>query len=386
VTGVSGSGKSSLVFDTVYAEGQRRYVETFSPYARSSSTAWTSRRSIASRASRPRSRSTDESRAHVPLDRGTMTELNDHLKLLYARAARLHCSGCGQPCGATRPTASRSSCARARPRPATAAKRHLPGRDPEELQRGRGAPAPRGAGLHAHPRTRRGPARGRAGPLPRRRCGFEPRARGARGRAARGARGAWTSRSRTARRGNSPPTCTARAATSTTATPCRACSRSTRRSAPARPAAASAGDRRGLGPRRAGRHEIAARRRGASLADPVVPRVPGRSRPVRHASAACRSTTPWRELGDEHRRWVIEGEGHWDDGVWYGARRFFRLAREQGVQDAHPRAAVEVPQLRGLLGLQRRAAQPEALLWRLGADDGPAGSASTTSCCCPSTA
>ena len=49
VTGVSGSGKSSLVFDTLYAEGQRRYVETFSPY----SIVWTARKSNALKASRP---------------------------------------------------------------------------------------------------------------------------------------------------------------------------------------------------------------------------------------------------------------------------------------------------------------------------------------------
>jgi excinuclease ABC subunit A len=54
VTGVSGSGKSSLVFDTLYAEGQRRYVETFSPYARQFLDRMESRRSIASRAFRHR--------------------------------------------------------------------------------------------------------------------------------------------------------------------------------------------------------------------------------------------------------------------------------------------------------------------------------------------
>ena len=63
VTGPSGSGKSSLVFDTLYAEGQRRYVETFSaPTRASSSTAWTARRSTASTACRRRSRSTRPTR------------------------------------------------------------------------------------------------------------------------------------------------------------------------------------------------------------------------------------------------------------------------------------------------------------------------------------
>jgi excinuclease ABC subunit A len=98
VTGVSGSGKSSLVFDTVYAEGQRRYVETFSPYARQ----------FLDRMDKPQVDRIDGIPPAIAIDQtnpvrtsrstvGTMTELNDHLKLLYARVARLHCRGCGQP-------------------------------------------------------------------------------------------------------------------------------------------------------------------------------------------------------------------------------------------------------------------------------------------------
>jgi len=97
VTGVSGSGKSSLVFDTVYAEGQRRYVRPSRRTRGSSSIAWTSRRWTASKGSaRDRDRP-DQSRAHSRSTVGTMTELNDHLKLLFARAARLYCRGCGRP-------------------------------------------------------------------------------------------------------------------------------------------------------------------------------------------------------------------------------------------------------------------------------------------------
>ncbi len=97
VTGVSGSGKSSLAFDTVYAEGQRRYVETFSPYARQ----------FLDRMDRPRADRIDGIPPAIAIDQtnpvrtsrstvGTMTELNDHLKLLFARAARLFCHGCGR--------------------------------------------------------------------------------------------------------------------------------------------------------------------------------------------------------------------------------------------------------------------------------------------------
>jgi excinuclease ABC subunit A len=97
VTGVSGAGKSSLAFDTVYAEGQRRYVETFSPYARQ----------FLDRMDKPRADRIEGIPPAIAIDQtnpvrtsrstvGTMTELNDHLKLLFARAARLFCRGCGR--------------------------------------------------------------------------------------------------------------------------------------------------------------------------------------------------------------------------------------------------------------------------------------------------
>jgi excinuclease ABC subunit A len=98
VTGVSGSGKSSLVFDTLYAEGQRRYVETFSAYARQ----------FLDRMDKPQVDRIDGVPPAIAIDQtnpvrtsrstvGTMTELNDHLKLLFARAATLHCRRCAQP-------------------------------------------------------------------------------------------------------------------------------------------------------------------------------------------------------------------------------------------------------------------------------------------------
>src|SRR5882724_6958800 len=98
VTGVSGSGKSSLVFDTLYAEGQRRYVETFSPYARQ----------FLDRMDKPQVDSIAGIPPAIAIDQtnpvrtsrstvGTMTELNDHLKLLFARAATLFCQCCGKP-------------------------------------------------------------------------------------------------------------------------------------------------------------------------------------------------------------------------------------------------------------------------------------------------
>ena len=97
VTGVSGSGKSSLAFDILYAEGQRRYVESFSAYARQ----------FLDRMDRPhveriegilpaiaidQSRPVRTSRSSV----GTMTELHDYLKLLYAKLGVPHCRRCGK--------------------------------------------------------------------------------------------------------------------------------------------------------------------------------------------------------------------------------------------------------------------------------------------------
>ncbi|HSD44346.1 MAG TPA: excinuclease ABC subunit UvrA [Burkholderiales bacterium] len=98
VTGVSGSGKSSLVFDTLYAEGQRRYVETFSSYARQ----------FLDRMDKPQVDRIDGCLPAIAIDQtnpvrtsrstvGTMTELNDHIKPLFARAAQLCCRGCGRP-------------------------------------------------------------------------------------------------------------------------------------------------------------------------------------------------------------------------------------------------------------------------------------------------
>ncbi|MDO5691958.1 MAG: excinuclease ABC subunit A [Pseudomonadota bacterium] len=98
VTGPSGSGKSSLVFDTLYAEGQRRYVETFSAYARQ----------FLDRMDKPAVDRVEGVPPAIAIDQtnpvrssrstvGTMTELNDHLKLLFARAGQLFDRETAQP-------------------------------------------------------------------------------------------------------------------------------------------------------------------------------------------------------------------------------------------------------------------------------------------------
>ena len=100
-TGVSGSGKSSLAFDTLYAEGQRRYVTSLSAYARQflgqmekpdvdQITGLAPTISIAQKTAGQNPRSTV----------GTITEIYDYLRVLFARVGTPHCTGCGQPIGA----------------------------------------------------------------------------------------------------------------------------------------------------------------------------------------------------------------------------------------------------------------------------------------------
>jgi len=97
VTGVSGSGKSSLAFDTIYAEGQRRYVESLSTYARQ----------FLEQMEKPRVESIEGLSPAIAIEQrsagrnprstvGTVTEIYDHLRLLFARVGHPHCPECGR--------------------------------------------------------------------------------------------------------------------------------------------------------------------------------------------------------------------------------------------------------------------------------------------------
>src|SRR5215203_4254854 len=97
-TGLSGSGKSSLAFDTIFAEGQRRYVESLSAYARQ----------FLGQVDGPDVDFIEGLSPSVSIDQkstnrnprstvGTITEVYDYLRLLYARAGRPHCPVCGEP-------------------------------------------------------------------------------------------------------------------------------------------------------------------------------------------------------------------------------------------------------------------------------------------------
>jgi excinuclease ABC subunit A len=98
ITGLSGSGKSSLAFDTIYAEGQRRYVESLSAYARQ----------FLEQRGKPDVESIEGLSPAISIEQktvsrnprstvGTTTEISDHLRLLFARIGQPHCPSCGEP-------------------------------------------------------------------------------------------------------------------------------------------------------------------------------------------------------------------------------------------------------------------------------------------------
>jgi excinuclease ABC subunit A len=100
VTGLSGSGKSSLAFETIYAEGQRRYIESLSAYARN----------FLGQMDKPQVESVEGLSPAISIDQknaannprstvGTVTELHDYLRLLYARVGTPHCPECGREVG-----------------------------------------------------------------------------------------------------------------------------------------------------------------------------------------------------------------------------------------------------------------------------------------------
>src|SRR5512137_1990749 len=97
ITGLSGSGKSSLAFDTIYAEGQRRYVESLSAYARQ----------FLGQMEKPDVDHIEGLSPAISIDQkgvsrnprstvGTVTEIYDHLRLLFARVGTPHCPKCGR--------------------------------------------------------------------------------------------------------------------------------------------------------------------------------------------------------------------------------------------------------------------------------------------------
>jgi len=382
VTGVSGSGKSSLVFDTMYAEGQRRYVETFSPYARQ----------FLDRMDKPQVDSIAGIPPAIAIDQtnpvrtsrstvGTMTELNDHLKLLFARTATLHCECCGRP---VRRDTSESIYTDLRERAAAAGDPRLlltfPVPVPDSFQEAEvrallekqgytrffeharnasavaGAAAPSAHAAHVSEAAEAPPAAAkRAGPGTRGKRGRAARAAARtaivlevvqdRFRAAQAERGRVLESLETALRvgrgrvnvqvvdDGDPPQPRATWRYSSTLH-CAECDRSYQEPTPSlfsfNSPVGACDSCRGFG-------------RTIGIDYGLV--VPDETRSLRGGAvkpwqtksyAECQRDmekfakkrgipldVPWRELEPDHRRWVIEGEGDWSKGVWYGARRFF---------------------------------------------------------------
>lgn len=401
VTGVSGSGKSSLVFDTLYAEGQRRYVETFSPYARQ----------FLDRMDKPQVDGIAGIPPAIAIDQtnpvrtsrstvGTMTELNDHLKLIFARAAALFCQCCGKP---VRRDTSESIYAdvltRAReagdPRLMLTFPVPVPANFTEAEVRGLlekqgytrffgsavAAPAPAAAVKPARKKKGRkgAPAPGPAVVLEV----VQDRLRivGAdRGRVLESLESALRvgqGRVNVQVVDESDPPRALQTWRYSSQLHCAECDRSYRDPNPSlfsfNSPVGACDSCRGFG-RTIGidyglviPDESKSLRGGAikpwqtksykECQDDLIKFAKKRGIPI---------DTPWRELGAERRQWVIEGEGDWSKGVWYGARRFFAWLETKSYK-MHVR--VLLSRYRSYTPCETcdgARLKTEALLWRLG--------------------
>ncbi len=359
ITGVSGSGKSSLAFDTLYAEGQRRYVETFSPYARQ----------FLDRMDRPVVDSIEGILPAIAIDQtnpvrtsrstvGTMTEINDHLKLLYARATSLYCHGCGQPVRSDNPDAIFDDLVR-RFGEGTRLMAAFEVEVPDSLKE-----SDVEGFLQAQGYTR--VQRHKDGRLEvvqdRTRLTEENRSRivEALEQALQHGRGRVTLYPIDDQRQPGSPR------RYSTGLHCADCDIDYRAPIPAyfsfNSPAGACETCRGFG-------RVMGIDWGLVIPDPDLSLAEGAVKPFQtDSNAECQDDIlryagkrgvsvdkPWRELDAAERAWVIDGEGRADGRRWYGVQRFFDYLESQSLQDAHPRAAVEVPQLRHLPGLSGRA-------------------------------
>jgi excinuclease ABC subunit A len=367
VTGVSGSGKSSLVFDTVYAEGQRRYVETFSPYARQ----------FLDRMDKPQVDRIDGIPPAIAIDQtnpvrtsrstvGTMTELNDHLKLLYARAARLHCRGCGQP---VRRDTAQSIAAELRERAAASGDPRLVVTFPVPVphnfdeaevlklleQQGYTRIHGRNAGTLEVVQDR---FRAAGADSSRVLEALEAALRVGRGRVNVQVEGdeAWRY---------------------STDLHCAACDIHYRDPTPSlfsfNSPLGACETCRGFG-------RVIGVDYGLVVPDESKTLRGGAVRPWQtQAYRECQDDlvkfarkrgvpldVPWRVMSEEHRRWVLDGEGPWEKKVWYGAKRFFQWLEGRSYK-MHIRVLLsKYRSYTACTDCGGARLKPEALLWRLG--------------------
>jgi len=374
VTGVSGSGKSSLAFDTVYAEGQRRYVETFSPYARQ----------FLDRMDRPLVERIDGMPPAIAIDQqnpvrtsrstvGTMTELADHLKLLYARAAALWCGKCGDAVRRDQPGTIAADLARRLPEgerlivtfPLNVPANHTR-EEVTELLAAQGYTR-----IHRSDGDRLEVIQDRL-----RLVAAEPsRLHEALERALRAGRG------RVLVHAGSEAVMTLPYSADLH------CARCDIHYADPTPGSFSfnspvgaCGTCRGFG-------RVIGIDYGLVVPDASRSLAGGAIKPFQSPSyAECQAdllrfaarrripcNTPWQELGEDERRWVLDGEGPMSDGVWYGVARFFSWLESRAYK-MHVRVLLSryrtydsCPDCRGA------RLKPESLLWRLGAHGAPPG-------------
>ncbi len=357
------------MFDTVYAEGQRRYVETFSPYARQ----------FLDRMDKPRVDRIEGIPPAIAIDQtnpvrtsrstvGTMTELNDHLKLLYARAAQLSCRRCGAP---VRRDTAEGIYAQLLSRAGQCGDPRLTVTFPVSV------PANFSEREVLDLLAKQGYTRvhGRQGRMleivqDRLRVGGSERARVV--EAIEAALKVGRGRVNVHVEGESPvawrfssdlhcPDCDIHYRDPTPSlfsfnSPLGACDTC-----------------RGFG-------RVIGVDYGLVIPDESKTLRGGAIRPWQtEAYRECQDDllkyarrrgvpvdVPWRELTDEQRRWVIEGEGSWDEKVWYGARRFFAWLEGRAYK-MHIRVLLSRYRSYTPCGDCGGARlKPEALLWRLG--------------------
>src|SRR5450631_3485693 len=372
VTGVSGSGKSSLVFDTLYAEGQRRYVETFSPYARQ----------FLDRMDKPQVDSISGIPPAIAIDQtnpvrtsrstvGTMTELNDHLKLLFARAAVLHCRGCGRPVRRDTPQTivdelARRSAGLKDPRllltfPVTVPKNFTAA----EIK----------TVLSAQGYTRLHAQRGDILQVVQDRFRWSAVDSGRAGDAIEAALKVGHGRLDVypqSEAGDAAPPWRF-----STDLHCADCDLSYKDPSPStfsfNSPIGACGTCRGFGRSIGVDYDLVIPDGSLSLRDGAIK--PWQTESNKECQvdllkfARKRSIpidTPWRDLSDAERAWVIEGEGAWTKKVWYGVRRFFAWLESRAykmhirVLLSRYRSYTECEACRGA------RLKPEALLWRVG--------------------
>ncbi len=397
-TGLSGSGKSSLAFDTIYAEGQRRYVESLSAYARQ----------FLGQMDKPDVDFIEGLSPAISIDQksasrnprstvGTVTEVYDYLRLLFARIGRPHCPSCGKEVGRQTPQQIVDHVLELgdddptpRPRPRRAGPQ---GRVPRAARR------PRSPGLLARPRRRRRPrahrprdarprplraAHDRGRRRPARRARGDPPAphRVRRDRAAtrgrvRGGRGPRRGRHRDLRARCSASSSRARTAGSPSTSRPRATSRSTRPMGRARRAPASAratrSTRSSSCPTRPCRsptarsHRGPVRARATSAGCSPAPRTSAASRSTRRGASCARRTASCCSTAPAARRCSSATSNRYGRLRSYqaelrGRHHLARASARRGRLGLEPRADRGVHARGRVLGLRWRA--PQALLAR----------------------